>query len=424
MLLLRSLKHVQRWRIVIALLLAVILVNFASVPRANAFLNLVDISVEDINVKLPSSAEWGEWGQQFRKRFRKEFEQIDTKTMGQQLGEGVRGEFEKFINSLDLESMGHQLGEGLRKQFEAAMAALFNEQIEPLVADIEKLLKARLEQADIIAKDRLAQLDKMIMDRLNQADSLIQASFERFKAAADETIAKVKTAIIGYAFERFDKAREESIAKADIIVHAANTFKKVTDETMAKLKAALIDHTFTPFDELRRNFRADVEHFFDRTEYFIKTVDCKVEGTLEKLRQDMQHIGKEFAQQLKAELSSLELKMTGSLRSGFSGGVLTEPESDSTPSVKPLTQCYQELGLMVPPKPWEYSSIYDLQKCEVLKTITDNTPLRRILNIYVDLQALAARMACLQRGSNKATLHYTWDWLEFGYWYDFWYAYY
>jgi hypothetical protein len=24
---------------------------------------------------------------------------------------------------------------------------------------------------------------------------------------------------------------------------------------------------------------------------------------------------------------------------------------------------------------------------------------------------------------HHATLHYTWDWLEFGYWYDFWYAY-
>ena len=412
MLLLRSLKPIQRWRTFIAILLAVIVVNFASVPRANAFLNAVDeVIIENINVRLPSSAEWGEWGREFGKRFREELEKIDTKTMGQQLGEGLRGEFEKFINSLDLEGMGQQLGEGLRKEFEKAMDRLFDKKIKPLVADIDKFLKARLDQTDKMAKARIKQID-----------DLIQATFKRFQAAADKTIAKVKTNIIGYAFDRFNNASGKLIAKikADIIDHAASTFKKVTDETVTKIKADL--------DDLRRNFRADVDHFFYRTEYLINTVDCKVAGTLEKIRNNFETIGKKLVKQLKEERQqfkdlSLEVNIKGTLMSGYSGDVSIKSDPRS-PVKKPLSQCYQGLGLTKPPESWEYSSIYDLYKCDTLKTLSQQTPIRRILNVYLDLKAQAARMACVQRGAgHHATLHYTWDWLEFGYWYDFWYAY-
>jgi hypothetical protein len=137
-----------------------------------------------------------------------------------------------------------------------------------------------------------------------------------------------------------------------------------------------------------------------------------VEGTLEKLRQDMQSTGKQMAQELKASLPKLSFSL-----------IKKEPKPHkSVPSE--LVACYQQLGLKEPPESFQYSTIYDLKKCKVLRTLTSETPVRQILNVYVELKAQSARMACLQRGAgHHATLHYTWDWLEFGAWYDFWYAY-
>jgi ElaB/YqjD/DUF883 family membrane-anchored ribosome-binding protein len=373
MCLFRSSKPVQR----IALLLAVIVVNFASVAPVQAAWCLFGCVNAEISgsVKFPSSAEFREMGQALAKGVREEMEKTDFKAMGKQFAEGVRGEFDK------------------------AMDRLFDEKIDPLVADIDKLLKARLNAVDKMAKDRLAQLDKIIADRLKQVDKLIQNTFDQFNTVAKETIGKLKTDLIDNAFTQFNEAIE-------------------------KTKTDLIDNTFTQIDDLRKNLRMEVDHFFDRTEYLINTVDCKVEGMVEKIRMDIEKTGEILAQQLKTELSSLGIKMEGSLLTGFSGEVFIKPESDSTLAAKPLTQCYQELGLMAPPKPWEYSTIYDLEKCNVLKTLTPNTPMKRILNVYLDLKAYAARMACVQRGAgHHATLHYTWDWLAFGYWYDFWYHY-
>jgi len=192
-----------------------------------------------------------------------------------------------------------------------------------------------------------------------------------------------------------------------MIDYAAHTVQKVTDDTVKKVKTQLIDHTFTKLDDFRKTFRTDVNRFFDRTEYIINMVDCKVAGTLEKFRLDMGTLGKTLAQDIKDSLpkwSSLLQKKTSQ-------------------EVTPVVRCYQQLGLKKPPEAFQYSTIYDLKKCEVLNTLTPQTPIRQILNVYLDLKALAARMACVQRSAGEqAILHYTWDWLEFGYQYDFWYS--
>jgi DNA anti-recombination protein RmuC len=437
-----------RWRTVIGLFIAVVVVNFSSVSTANAWC-LFFCANADISgtVKFPSPAE-------FRK-------------MGEELAKGVREEVEKT----DLKGMGQQFAEGVRKEFDAAMDSLFSQKIEPLVKDINKLLKARI-----------AQTDKMVENRLKQIDELIQNTFARFQAVANQTIDKIKTDIIDHTKaatdDTIDKIKTDLIdhtktatddtidkIKTDIIEHTKaatdDTIDKIktdlidhtkaaTDDTIDKIKTDLIDHTkaatddsiaqiktdlinnafaqfnqavektksdlidntFTQLDELRKNFHTDVNLFFDRTEYIINTVDCKVEGTLEKLRQDMQSTGKEIAKELKASLPKLSFSFTKTV---------SKPHQSVSSK---LVACYQQLGLKEPPEPFQYSTIYDIKKCKVLRTLTLETPLRQILNVYVDLKAQAARMACLQRGAgHHATLHYTWDWLEFGYWYDFWDAY-
>lgn len=261
------------------------------------------------------------------------------------------------------------MAEGVREEFEKAMNSLFDDKIAPLLKDIDLVMKNRLEQADNIAEARLTQFDNTVKARLEQIDQVIQTAFDRFE--------------------------------------------KTTDRTIAQIKTDIIDHATAQLDHLRRNFRADVDHFFDRTEYLINTVDCKVEGMVEKIRMDMQTTGKELAQELKASLPSLPSFSLFSL-------IRRKQPSESIPSE--LVVCYQELGLTAPPESFEYSTIYELKKCKVLKTLTPATPIRRILNVYLDLKAWAARMACVQRGAgHHATLHYTWDWLEFGHRYDIWY---
>lgn len=334
------------------LVLVVIMLNFASIPGAKAAWCLFWCANADIagEIKFPNPSEF--------------------KGMGKDLGESLREELEKT----KFKEIGQQLSEGFSQEFEKTMTTLIDEKITPLVKDINKLLKARIEQ-----------VDKLVEKRLQQIDAMIEKTFHQFQAVADKTIEKIKLDLIDNTFTQFNQAIE-------------------------KTKMDIIDNTFFQLNELRSNFRTDVDHFFNRTEYLIDKVDCKVEGTLEKLRQDLQSTGKEIAQELQKSLPNFSLLAT------------KKPNKPAIPSE--LVACYQQLGLNAPPEPFEYSTIYDLKKCKVLRTIKSDTPVRRILNIYIDLQAFAARMACVQRGAgHRATLHYTWDWIEFGYQYDFWHAY-
>ena len=289
----------------------------------------------------------------------------EFKKMGEQLVKDIR----------EVKNMGEQLAASLSHEFDKTMTALIKEKMTPLVKDINTLLKARIKQ-----------VDKLVEERLKQMDTLIENTFNQFQMAANQTIDKIKTDIVDNTFTQFN-------------------------QTLEKTRTDIIDNTFTQLEELRQNFRADIDHLFDRTAYLLNMVDCKVEGTLEKLRQDLQHTGKKIAQELKMSLPNLSF---------------LSKKKPAMPSAIPseLVTCYQQLGLNAPPEHFEYSTIYDLKKCKVLRTIKSDTPVRRILNIYLDLQAFAARTACVQRSAgHRASLHYTWDWLEFGYQYDFWYAY-
>ena len=243
------------------------------------------------------------------------------------------------------------------------------------------VLANRLEQADKIAENRLKQLDGIIEARLKQVDALIQSTFDQFRETVSDTITKVRTDLIDYTFSKASEWR---------------------DETIAKIRKDLLDHSFAELEKLRQAFRNDVEHVFDRTEYLVKLVDC----TEEKVRIDMENTFKKTADYL---LKKCPITICNSL---------TMPAKEPTPEI-----CYKELGLKKLPQSWEYSTLYDLNKCDALRSLTPQSPVRRILNVYLDLQAFAARMACIQRGAPQAKQHYMQDLEEFGKQYDFWYSY-
>jgi len=422
---------------------------------------------------------------------------IDWEDIGRQAGQGASEAMLEALDSIDWTVYGQQVGAGLRQEFELLMDNLFDDQIKPLLQDIDMLLK----QTNQMAEARITQVDKLIEQRLQQIDGLVQTTVTRFQTAANETIDKAKQELITYAFERAEQFREQTIAqirtelidyttqniqnlsndiidkikqdlmaysferadsfreqtvaqirtelidytaqtiqtvtnqsvakikndliayslersetfrdqslakiKTELIDYGTDTIQKLTDETVKTLQTELIDRSFTKLENFHKDFRTDVNQFFDRTEYLIDKVDCQAQGTLEKIRLDMETTGKQLAE-----------KIDELLPKWWHLNIFSKPAEPA-----PALACYRQLGLKTPPKPFQYSTIYDLKKCEVLNSLTPETPIRQILNVYLDLKALAARMACVQRSAGEqAILHYTWDWLEFGHQYDLWYS--
>jgi hypothetical protein len=384
----------MRGRKLILSLFAILLIHFAQVPRVEAggcswwevlchigkrigkgaaegikpeYEKMVDRTAQKLVDHINHSVEWNK--------------------IGQELGKGASEEVLKALNTINWEQYGQQIGAGIRQEFEAAMDKLFADKIKPLLKDIDLILETRIDH-----------VDTLINDKLKQIDGLIQQTVERFQQAAEDTIAKVKTDLIDYAFNRFQIERDETIAqiRAEVIEYAANTVNKTTDEIVAQVKTEVIDHTFAQLDQLRQDFRSEVNHFFERAENLLTLLDC----TEEKTRIDMENFIKTLGKELAARCPPMLC------------GALSKVDDDPI-----LLACYEQLHLKKPPKAWQYTMIYRLEKCEVLSGLTPDTPIENIAAIYLDLHNWAKRIACIQR-SPKAM----WDSLEFKSRYHYWAA--
>ena len=322
---------------------------------------------------------------------------VDWSKIGQEIGKGASEEVVAALNSIDWEQYGQQIGAGIRSEFEVAMNKLFDEQIKPLLKDIDNLLEQRINQADNVLETRLNQLDDLIDDKLEKVDILIKDTFDQFQAAADETIAKVQTEIIDYAFDRFQAERDETVAqiRAQLIDYAATTVNQTTDEVVTKVKTELIDKTVTELTQLKNQFRQDVEHFFNRAENLLVLLDC----TEEKTRIDMENLIKQLGQEIADNCPPMLC--------GLSGNAAAEDPI--------ISACYKKLHLSQPPKSWQYSMIYRLEKCEVLRRLTPKTPTENVAAVYLDLHNWAKRIACIQRSPEPM-----WESLDFKSRYQFW----
>jgi len=217
---------------------------------------------------------------------------------------------------------------------------------------------------------------------------------------------------------------KHSLAKVDQVI--LTTFHQYTES-----KQQLNKHSYFQLDDIHHKFRQNISRFLDESKYFSERVNCTIEATVAPISQNRQLITKKIP----AKIAPFSLEVTSITTGGpllpiplasAQGNIVIEsrPDENATnfDSVAEPLFCYQQLGLETPPETWEYSTIYDLKKCSILNTLTPQTPLKRILNVYLDLKAWAAKMACVQYGAGRhATQHYIWDWLEFGYLYNLWY---
>jgi len=409
-----------RWRIVIISL--VVVVNFTSVRRVSAEeCSGWDILTAGISCafKLGIKRIGKSAGRGIAQGIKPDFEKmiddagqkladhithsVDWEKFGQQLGKNASQEVLTALNSINWEQYGQQAAKGIRIEFEAAMDKLFENQIKPILEDVEliieqadKAAKDRITQADQAAEARIKQLDDLVENKLKKIDALLQQTVIRFQAAADETIAKVRTDLINYAVDQFTTERDKTVAqiRAEVIDYAATTVNNTITEIVAKVNAELIDHAFAQLEQLRQNFRRDVNQFFDQAENLLILLEC----TEEKTRIDMENLIKKFGKEFSANCPPLLC--------GLSNKAADDPI---------LLACYKKLHLSRPPKSWQYLVIYRLEKCEVLSRLTPDMPIENIEEVYLDLHNWAKRIACIQ-GSTEVM----WDALEFKSRYQYW----
>jgi len=226
---------------------------------------------------------------------------------------------------------------------------------------------------------------------------------------------------------------ENELTQVDqVILNALRQYNQANDPNQ---KTKLNKYLHIQLDSLRQKFRQEISHFLDESKYFSKRVNCTVEATLATISQNRQLRKKRDFPAKNApfslEISSITTGPAIPIASVTGDVVIESKEIESnkdedTTHFESITEpifCYKQLGLKAPPETWEYSTVYDLKKCKILNTLTPQTPTKRILNVYVDLKAWAAKMACIQHGAgHHATQHYIWDWLEFGYLYNLWYT--
>ncbi|MDM8564079.1 hypothetical protein QUF74_00325 [Candidatus Halobeggiatoa sp. HSG11] len=200
----------------------------------------------------------------------------------------------------------------------------------------------------------------------------------------------------------------------------------------SSINTDLNKYFYIRLDDLRKDFRLKIANFLDDSKYFSELITCKIETTFAPITQNKKLVNKNFSAKtapFNLEISSIAVGGPAPVPIASATGNVTiednkNERSSNLDSVAEPIFCYQQLGLKSPPETWEYSTIYDLKKCKVLNSLTPQTPIKQILNVYVDLKAWAANMVCIQRGAGyHATQHYVWDWLEFGYLYNLWYIY-
>jgi len=211
------------------------------------------------------------------------------------------------------------------------------------------------------------------------------------------------------------------------VLHALQQYAQVANDSQ---KVKLNKYLSFKLDNLRQKFRQKISQFLDESEYFKKRISCNIETTLAPISQNRQLKNKDFATKTAPFSLDITSMATGTplpIASAEGELVIEAKKEEEVNHFKLVAEpifCYKQLGLKAPPETWEHSTIYALKKCKILSSLTPQTPTQRILNVYVDLKAWAAKMACIQHGAGyQATQHYLWDWLEFGYLYNLWYNY-
>jgi len=288
-----------------------------------------------------------------------------------------------------VECAGESAARGATPELEKSASRIIDEKVKPLIRDVDTVLKQRVEQLGEMSKELLKDADEKAKNRLQQLNEIVNnanLSIEERLEQADKIVSQLIA-------EADDKAKQRLNQLDGIIKTSLNEMRDIVDEVNNILQRSVSDAS-SQLDDLRKKFRQDAVYYFDRTEYIIETVDCKVTGTVDQIKIDIERVGEALVRWLPRWL----------------------------PWYK-VPDCYSKIGITKAPQSFEYATIYDLRKCERLNSLKPSDPVNHIKNVYLDLKTLSAKMMCVQRQAGyQAKLHYTWDWLEFGKQYDFWAA--
>jgi hypothetical protein len=433
-----------RWRKFVVPLLLVMGINFSYVPVTQAgtcsWWDLATLGLS-CGVKVVADMVGESTGKGLARGVKPEFDKmvdeagkqladhvtnsVNWNKIGKELGQGASDVVLKALQSINWKKYGQEIGAGLRKEFEATMDKLFAEKIRPLLREVDMVLANRLEQADKIAENRLKQLDGIIEARLKQVDALIQSTFDQFRVTVNDTITKVRTDLIDYTFSQASEWRDDTIQKVrtDVVDYITTAFKKTTDETVAKIRKDLLDHSFAELEKLRQAFSGDVVYFFKEAKELIVRLECAEEKTridVNMAISQLNQLGKEYIQEIKNFKPTLEIK---NFKPTLSFGKSKTPSTPSTPSIPDnVKYCYEKAGIDINNiesiQGFEYLTIYEIKKCKALSTLDQDTPIKRISNVYWDLYMFAQRVACFQDNPE----HFVWDLLKLKYEYEYWNA--
>jgi len=313
------------------------------------------------------------------------------------------GFWDNFTESIDcllspVECAGKNLAIGATPEFEKSAGRIADEKIKPLIRDVDTVMKQRLEQFDKINKELLKDADEKVKNRLLQVDGIINDANQNIADRLEQADKIVSELIV----EADEKTKQRLNQIDEIIKTSLKEMREIVVEVNNVLQHAF-DHAdnfvllaSSQLDNIRGKFRQDATYFFDRTEYIIETVDCKVTGTILDIKNAFEHERQEWAKLLPSNWCVVNCE---------------------------IPYCYSKVGITSAPQSFEYATIYDIKKCQLLSSLGPDTKVDRIRNVYLDLKTLSAKMMCVQRQAGyQAKLHYTWDWLEFGERYDFWMA--
>ena len=82
--------------------------------------------------------------------------------------------------------------------------------------------------------------------------------------------------------------------------------------------------------------------------------------------------------------------------------------------------CQKSLGLSGNTTGYTNYQLYDYGVCKISSELTINSPIKNVLDVYGELQFLAANFRCLTRSAPAASTQYTKEWIKYGKLHNIW----
>lgn len=155
-----------------------------------------------------------------------------------------------------------------------------------------------------------------------------------------------------------------------------------------EIQQKIIISASTEINKISNQLFAQVNVILDRVDIFVDKLDCKAEGFSTALKNDLTKIANSF--------SPLNLLKQASCRKEL------------------------KINLLKPDFQLTNSEYYLLTRCLIENEMTKDTQVKQILGYYSDIQGVAKRMRCVERGSSNASDFYTREYIELGEYYSIW----